>query len=111
MLLNPLPALITILLVGYAVWNLLRLVASRFHLPPWTPIVFMAAALYALVTVRLVAALISTIRKSREKRELAMMSARYPQCNVVRLQSGEWFLVDKATGREYSPTEVHDGQT
>ena len=110
MLLSPLPALVTVLLVGCAVWNLLRLVASRFHLPSWTPTVVMAAALYAPVTVHLVAGLISTIRKSREERELAMMAARYPQCNVIRLRSGEWFLTDKATGREYSPSEVHGGQ-
>ncbi|WP_121325424.1 hypothetical protein [Paraburkholderia sp. RAU2J] len=99
-----------IVMIGYAVWHLASFVTSKFHWPSWAPAAIIAAALYVLWTAHQIGRLISTIRKSREKRELATMTARYPQCNVVRLHSGEWFLVDKETGREFCPSNGRDGQ-
>ncbi|AEA65842.1 hypothetical protein bgla_4p0480 (plasmid) [Burkholderia gladioli BSR3] len=29
------------------------------------------------------------------------MEQRFPFCHVTRLSSGEWFLTEKETGREY----------
>ncbi|ACB68957.1 hypothetical protein BamMC406_6532 (plasmid) [Burkholderia ambifaria MC40-6] len=33
------------------------------------------------------------------------MEQRFPFCHVTRLSSGQWFLTEKATGREYNPSE------
>lgn len=53
-------------------------------------------------------------RKAREDEEerLAIeaerkrVQAHYPHCHATRLTSGEWFLTDRATGREYPPERV-----
>ena len=40
-------------------------------------------------------------RKQRDVYERTVMEQRYPFCHVTRLSSGEWFLTEKETGREY----------
>ncbi|RQV14898.1 hypothetical protein DF039_20850 [Burkholderia cenocepacia] len=40
-------------------------------------------------------------RKQRETNEQIVMEQRFPFCHVTRLSSGEWFLTEKETGREY----------
>ncbi|MBN3776586.1 hypothetical protein G3O06_03275 [Burkholderia sp. Ac-20345] len=40
-------------------------------------------------------------RMRRDEDEKSAMEQRYPFCHVTRLSSGEWFLTEKATGREY----------
>ena len=50
-------------------------------------------------------------RKAREyeeewiaiEAERQLVQAHYPHCHATRLTSGEWFLTDRATGREYQP--------
>lgn len=50
-------------------------------------------------------------RKAREDEENRIVieaerqrvQAHYPHCHATRLTSGEWFLTDRATGREYQP--------
>ncbi|MFP3506746.1 hypothetical protein [Burkholderia sp. SIMBA_062] len=40
-------------------------------------------------------------RNQREANEQIVMEQRFPFCHVTRLSSGEWFLTEKETGREY----------
>ncbi|WJN72047.1 hypothetical protein [Burkholderia anthina] len=40
-------------------------------------------------------------RMRRDEDEKAAMEQRYPFCHVTLLSSGEWFLTEKETGREY----------
>ncbi|AKM45351.1 hypothetical protein NL30_36550 [Burkholderia contaminans] len=40
-------------------------------------------------------------REQRDVYERTVMEQRYPFCHVTRLSSGEWFLTEKETGREY----------
>ncbi|WP_266233685.1 hypothetical protein [Paraburkholderia sp. CNPSo 3076] len=42
----------------------------------------------------------ATIDRIRHS-ELLAMQQRFPHCHVARLRSGEFFLTDKSTGREY----------
>ncbi|MBW5285237.1 hypothetical protein [Burkholderia gladioli] len=40
-------------------------------------------------------------RRQRDANEKMIMEQRFPFCHVTRLSSGEWFLTEKETGREY----------
>ncbi|HDR9037334.1 TPA: hypothetical protein ACU967_007743 [Burkholderia contaminans] len=50
--------------------------------------------------------LIGQWRDQRDANEKMLMEQRFPFCHVTRLSSGQWFLTEKATGREYRPSEV-----
>ncbi|HDR8993764.1 MAG: hypothetical protein ACN6QT_12085 [Burkholderia contaminans] len=49
--------------------------------------------------------LIGHWRDQRDANEKMLMEQRYPFCHVTRLSSGQWFLTEKATGREYNQSE------
>ncbi|MGS0896867.1 hypothetical protein ACVBGC_30680 [Burkholderia stagnalis] len=40
-------------------------------------------------------------REQRDANEKMIMEQRFPFCHVTRLSTGEWFLTEKETGREY----------
>ena len=40
-------------------------------------------------------------REQRDANEIIVMEQRFPFCHVTRLSTGEWFLTEKETGREY----------
>ncbi|WP_186157350.1 hypothetical protein [Burkholderia gladioli] len=40
-------------------------------------------------------------REQRDANEKMFMEQRFPFCHVTRLSTGEWFLTEKETGREY----------
>ncbi|MGU7775650.1 hypothetical protein ACV229_36545 [Burkholderia sp. MR1-5-21] len=44
-------------------------------------------------------------RDQRDANEKMLMEQRFPFCHVKRLSSGQWFLTEKATGREFDPSE------
>ncbi|MCO1368707.1 hypothetical protein [Burkholderia multivorans] len=49
-------------------------------------------------------------RKQREANEQIVMEQRFPFCHVTRLSSGEWFLTEKETGREYKQPPMAKAQ-
>lgn len=49
--------------------------------------------------------LIGHWRDQRDANEKMLMEQRFPFCHVTRLSSGQWFLTEKATGREYNRSE------
>lgn len=50
-------------------------------------------------------------RKQRDANEKMVMEQRFPFCHVTRLSSGEWFLTEKETGREYKRPTMTNPQT
>jgi len=82
------------------VWNLATLVAQHLHWPKWTALAMTLGVIGTIIAASLIAALRAELRTRRELREQAAMEQRYPQCHVKRLSTGNWFLTDKATGRE-----------
>lgn len=86
-----------------AIWRVLDSVALAQHWPSWTPIACIAGAIAALAILAVIRGVINEVRMRRERRELSVMEQRYPGCHVLRLSSGEWFLTDRATGREFEP--------
>ncbi|WP_324161326.1 hypothetical protein [Paraburkholderia sp.] len=69
---------------------------------------FAYAVLCTLLLASVVLALIDWIRRRQQATidrirhsELLAMQKRFPHCHVARLRSGEFFLTDKSTGREY----------
>ncbi|CAE6831374.1 hypothetical protein R69746_06516 [Paraburkholderia aspalathi] len=88
-----------------AIWRVLDSVALAQHWPSWAPIACIAAAIAALAVLAVIRSVIDEVRMRRERRELSVMEQRYPGCHVLRLSSGEWFLTDRATGREFEPDD------
>lgn len=88
-------------------WLAVYIACGVFFHRPWIAHVLVAA----LILLSSALALLDSSRQRRIARNLAnelrQMQARYPSCHVTRLKSGEWFLTDRATGREYTGT--HNG--
>ncbi|MGF6851137.1 hypothetical protein [Paraburkholderia sp. CI3] len=90
-------------LVFLALYRMLQMVAIARHWASWVPVACIAGGILALVIAAAVAALVGEIRTMRMRREHAVMQQRFPGCHVLRLSNGNWFLTDRATGREYQP--------
>jgi hypothetical protein len=88
-----------------AIWRVLDNVALAQHWPSWAPIACIAGAIAALAILALIRGVIYDVRMRRERRELSVMEQRHPGCHVLRLSSGEWFLTDRSTGREFRPDD------
>ncbi|MFM0616125.1 hypothetical protein PQR37_18850 [Paraburkholderia nemoris] len=88
-----------------AIWRVLNNVALAQHWPSWAPIACIAAASAALAILAVIRGIIYDVRMRRERRELSVMEQRHPGCHVLRLSSGEWFLTDRPTGREFEPND------
>ncbi|APA90414.1 hypothetical protein BJG93_33015 (plasmid) [Paraburkholderia sprentiae WSM5005] len=86
-----------------ALYRVLQTVSIARHWASWVPAACIAGGILALAIAAAVAALVGEIRTMRMRREQAVMEQRFPGCHVVRLSNGNWFLTDRATGREYHP--------
>lgn len=66
-----------------------------------------------LILIAAIVALAKPLLERRAARKAAaaqqQMQLCYPACDVKRLRSGDWFLTDRATGREYQG--CHEGDT
>lgn len=90
-----------ILAIPVVVWlGLNRVCDLLWHRPS-----IASAAFGALILIACFIALQKSVRERRAARkageELRQMQLCYPACHIKRLRSGEWFLTDRFTGREY----------
>ena len=95
------------IIVSWAVWRALSALAQAHHWPTWLSLAAIATVAAACVVLNMLANLRREIRDRQLRRERGVMQQRYPHCHVTQLSTGQWFLTDKATGREYRPTESH----
>jgi len=81
------------------------------HAPSWVGYSVLGGTLAVACVIASWRGRIDDRRKAREDEEdrIAIedererVQAHYPHCHATRLKSGEWFLTDRATGREYQP--------
>jgi hypothetical protein len=89
------------LAVPVLLWFGLSRICDLLWHRPWIA----GAVLGALILIASVLALVNTVRERRAAykagEELRQMRLCYPACHVKRLRGGDWFLADRATGREY----------
>jgi hypothetical protein len=97
-----------VLAIPAVVWLGLNRVCDLLWHRPWIA----SATVGVLVLVAALIALLKTVHEGRVARkageELRQMQLCYPTCHVKRLRSGEWFLTDRATGREYLGSSAGD---
>ncbi|MFM0046071.1 hypothetical protein [Paraburkholderia sediminicola] len=100
------PLALAAVLVGEVVQRL----CISFNVPSWIGYGALGGAL-ALAALVAWWSRVDERRKAREyeeeriaiEAERERLQAHYPHCHATRLTSDEWFLTDRATGREYRP--------
>jgi hypothetical protein len=96
------PLVIITALLAFA-WRILSAIARAHHWPLWYAAAAIAVIALRIIVVGLLLELAAELQRRRYRRDQTMMQHRYPFCHVKRLSTGQWFLTDRATGREYRP--------